>query len=104
MSTFFCNGVGEMGNGIRISKEAFLNAGNGEVNRRRDAQREMLFDGILYLEKKIDKLPESLDKKFASKKDVKWLTWGFRAVYTSLLISIVLTILKYSLELRSFGN
>ena len=45
-----------MPNGIRISKEAFLHAGNGEQNSKRDAQREMLFDGILALNNKVDSL------------------------------------------------
>ena len=85
-----------MSNGITISKEAFVKAGGKDKNDKRDAQREMLFDGILHLDKKIDDFTEIMvtqkalcKKEFASKYDVKWLTWGFRTLALLIMTGLI---------------
>ena len=90
-----------MSNGITISKEAFLNAGGEHKNDKRDAQREMLFDATLNLNRKMDDLVDSIStqkesckKEFASKNNVAWLTWGFRVMYLLVMTGFITLIIN----------
>ena len=78
-----------MSNGITISKDAFLNAGKGSLNAKRDVQREMLFDAINDLATVVTSQKELCNGEFASKKDVKWLTWGFRGMSLVIATGVV---------------
>ena len=78
-----------MSNGITISKEAFLNAGKGDLNTKRDVQREMLFDAINDLATIVTSQKALCKKEFASKYDVKWLTWGFRTLALLIMTGLI---------------
>ena len=71
------NGTGN----IEISKEAYLKAGKGA--RGSEAQREMVFDGIVAIRNDLKPIAEQQPKNTSS---IRWLTWGMRLVILSLII------------------